>query len=167
MLKTANAITINDNVIINGSLQFTTKTYAEFYAAANSVNYTTEITVPIDTTRYNTGSFSLAGNEITINASMIINITFKVGADCAVGVANTVVKSFLQLSTDGVNFTTVDGSNIFTDHKATNFGSGSASSSHILSAFAGSKIRLRTVRNTGADTMKTLANACNIVITQL
>ena len=121
----------------------------------------------MDTTRYNTGSFSLAGNEITVNASMIINITFKVGVDCAVGVANTVAKSFLQLSIDGVNFETMGGTNIFTYHKATSFGCGSASSSHILIVGTGSKIRLRTVRNTGADTLKTLANACNITITQL
>ena len=121
----------------------------------------------MDTTRYNTGSFSLAGNEITINTTAILQIVFKVGADVVVGSSNSVVKSFLQVSTDGVNFSTVDGSNIFTYHKATSFGCGSASSSHILSVVAGSKIRLRTVRNTGADTMKTLANACNIVITQL
>ena len=156
--KTANAITINDNVIINGSLKFTTKTYAEFYSSANSANYTTEITVPMDTTRFNTGQFTLAGNEITVNASMILNITFKVGVDCAVGTANTVAKSFLQLSLDGVNFETMAGTNIFTYHKATNFGCGT---------WTNSKIRLRTVRNTGADTLKTLANACNITITQL
>ena len=83
------------------------------------------------------------------------------------GVANSVAKSFLQLSTDGVNFATVAGTNIFTYHKATSFGCGSASSSHILSVESGYKIRLRTVRNTGDDTLKTLASACNITIIQL
>ena len=54
--KTNSAITINDNVIINGSLKFTTKIYAEFWASVYSANYTTnETTVPIDSTRYNSG----------------------------------------------------------------------------------------------------------------
>ena len=77
------------------------------------------------------------------------------------------LERFLQLSLDGVNFETIPGTNVFTYHKATNFGSGTASSTHILSVAPNNKIRLRTARFTGSDTLKALANACSITITQL
>ena len=116
----------------------------------------------------NYGAFTLLNNEITVNVAMTISISFKVAADCAVGVANSVVKSYLEVSfAGGVVYSIIDGSNIFTYHKATNFGCGSASSTHIVPVFVGSKIRVRTLRNTGADTMKTLASGCNIVIIEI
>ena len=39
---------------------------------------------------------------------MILQIVFKVGVDCAVGVANTVSKSFIQLAADGITYETVN-----------------------------------------------------------
>ena len=165
---TDGTITINNNVLINGTIK-SNKYFAEFYTAANSVNYTTVITVPFDTTRINNyNAFTLLNNEITVNVAMNISITFKVAADTVLGTYNSVVKSYLEVAFAGGTFySLIEGSNIFSYHKALNFGCGSSSSTHLLQVFVGSKIRIRTLRNTGNDTMKTLAGGCNISIIEI
>ena len=88
--KTANAVTFNDNVIINGSLKFTTKIYAEFYLSASSATgFSAELTVPFNITRYNTGSFTLDLGEIIFNTSMLISVSSKITGDIVTGGTGT------------------------------------------------------------------------------
>ena len=74
--KTQNAITIHDDIIINGSITITKNMYCEFVASANSLGFTNVVvTLPLNTTKYYTSEFTLEANgEITINASMLASI---------------------------------------------------------------------------------------------
>ena len=99
---------------------------------------------------------------------MIISVSFKVSLDIAIGTSNSVSRSFLQQSTDsGTTYNSIIGSNAFAFHKAVSNGSGSATSTHILQVEANHRIRIRTLRHTGTDTLKALPYGCSITITQL
>ena len=80
-------MTCDGSVVIAGSLKFASKTYAEFYMTLNNGNFTSEVSIPLDTTRFNIGGqFTLnVGGEIYCLSSMLISVSFKVSLDIAVG----------------------------------------------------------------------------------
>ena len=99
---------------------------------------------------------------------MLISVTFKVSLDISIGTSMTVSRSFLQQSTDsGTTYNAIINSNTYAFHKALANGSGSATSTHILQVEPNHRIRIRTLRHTGTDTLKAVSLGCSLTITQL
>jgi len=125
--------------------------------------------IPLNYTKFNTGEFTLINNEITINTAttITVNITYKVGINVNNGSFRSTSKTVLEISSGGGAYVEILGSTVYGYHRQFDNGSQSMSSTQILNIGPSDKIRIKTIRESGGDTLKTLANACSIVIMQI
>lgn len=144
-----------------------TNIYINAYAYNDSVSFnTSSITVPIDTIRNASSHFTLTNNEITINTSALVNISFNVSSDTAVGTLRAISSAFLQIDT-GSGFVVVPGTYVYMYNRQIGYGKASGSTNCILNLNSGDKLRLQILRNAGDTDLKTLGGACSITITKL
>ena len=129
---------------------------------------TTPITVNLDTTRYNSNGsiFTLSNDEITVNTDIRALIIFRVSIDIGSGTARSTSTAYIERDT-GSGFSEVDGSRIFMYNRTLGNGSQTGTGQLVLDVSSGDKFRIQAVRNTGTDTLVTIADGSGLTITDL
>jgi collagen type VII alpha len=129
---------------------------------------TTPITVNLDTTRYNSNGsiFTLSNDEITVNTDIRALIIFRVSIGIGSGTARSTSTAYIERDT-GSGFSEVDGSRIFMYNRTLDNGDQTGTGQLVLDVSSGDKFRIRAVRNTGSDTLETIADGSGLTITDL
>ena len=129
-----------------------------------TISSTTPITINIDSTRKNTGHFSLTSNEVTFNTQDTFIIMFRVSVEVNSGSNISTGVTYLELDT-GSGFNELPGTRSYLyHHQDSNKGTNTATSHLIYDAGIGDIIRIRYQKLVGTDTLETLANGSGITI---
>lgn len=130
----------------------------------------TAITVNLDTVRKNTDSslYSLASDEVTIASTGVYLVNFRIGTDGQTGTARSIARGWIELDPATGSFAEIDGTRVYMYCRQVDRGEGTGSASLVLDVTAAnSKLRLRVIREAGADTLQTITDGSNLTIVRL
>lgn len=123
-------------------------------------------TLNLTTTRQNTGQFVLSSNEVTINESGKYLIIFRVSTDVSSGASRSTSSCWLQSNT-GSGFSTVPGSFSYMYNRNASHAENTGTTSIILDLVASNSLRIQFNRNSGNDTISTIAGGSGISIVKI
>lgn len=140
------------------------QTFFDAYDQTGGQTFTTGTVVLNLTERENSGQFTLSSNEITFNEDVDdVLIIASVSTDINSGSARSTSRFTVQLNT-GSGYNEIAGMRGFMYNRTSGNGAATGSSQGVFSFNSGDKIRILVQRNTGSDTITTLANGSRITI---
>jgi len=121
------------------------------------------ITLNLDTTRSNSGDFTLANDEVTITTSDTYEIIFRVSTDVSSGTWRSISKCWLERDQGG-GFVVEPGTDGFMYNRMSPEGNGSSTVPLTLTCSAGDKLRIQVSSVSGTDILTTTINASSLSI---
>ncbi|MCA9385641.1 hypothetical protein KC717_03260 [Candidatus Dojkabacteria bacterium] len=137
----------------------------DVYDNTGGQNFTTAITINLDTIRRDQANYSLAADVITVNSDGTYNITYTCSSTATQN-NRTGSSCWIERDTGG-GFTEVDGSRCYAYHRVTATGDDSCTRSIIEDLSAGDDFRLRTEQFTGGAVLSTLADGSSMTFQKL
>lgn len=158
----------HNKILINNLLNNVTSSsrVGDFYDNSGNQTFTGDIILNIDTTRKNTGEFTLSNNEITVNNSNTYLIIFRVSTDIFSGNNRTTSSAWLEIDS-GSGFSEVDGSRGYMYNHGINDGLNTCTVQLIQDITSGYKFRVKVTRETGTSTVGTIVDGSGITFTAL
>ncbi len=144
----------------------TVTTFDAYDSTGNQTFTTGTIVLNLDTERKNTGHFTLTSDVLTVNTGGTYVITCRVTTDITSGAARSTSKFWLERNT-GTGFTEVTGSRGHMYNREANNGENTATVVIIKDISAGHQFRIMINRETGSDTMTTVAGGSSLTLFNL
>lgn len=144
------------------------KDYWSGYDTTGGTSINTAATVTIDTVyKSSSGSvFTLSSNQLTVAKTGTFLVTFDCGTDNPTAGNRTESDCYLEINT-GISFAEITGSRCSIYNRNSAQGEGSCSSTLIRDINSGDILRLRAVRESGTDSLVTLADESRLTLTEL
>ena len=120
-------------------------------------------TVPLDTTRKNTGEFVLSAGEVTINSSGEFYIIYHTTVGMLASSSRSESTSFLEINT-GAGFTELLGTRSYMYHRLTTVADNTSSGGGIFTINAGDIVRIRCLRTGGGGDTYLVDDASSLTI---